>query len=368
MATVADVSEVFQELAPLHLAQEWDNVGLLVGDTAAPCKSILLTIDLTEPVLAEAVAAKCDMVMAYHPPLFKPISALRARSSETDAVIWRAVRNGVSIYSMHTALDAAEGGTNDVLAQMCGALDLEPFEYVDAPASECKVVVFVPVQNVDQVADAMSAAGAGRIGDYEKCSFRIPGSGTFQGSDTTKPTVGDAGQFETVEELRLEMVAPTSKLPEVVEAIRQSHPYEEPAFDIYPLRAKPVAGIGRIGRLAAPIALADLVKSLTKLVPTQLPAIVGEPAASIERVAVCVGAAGDLPLRLGLGPGDCVVTGEMRHHDALALERRRIGAIVLGHWASERPVLASLAERLAGRLDGVTIRVSRSDRDPLRKP
>ena len=360
-----EICRVLEDVAPLHLAQSWDNVGLLAGDEQAECKSISLAIDLTPAVLEEAIEHKHNLVLAYHPPLFKPISALRADSSGTDAVVWKAIRHNIAVYSMHTALDAADGGTNDVIAEICGTADRQPFEYADDNCRECKIVVFVPAESVDAVADAMAHAGAGIIGEYEKCSFRIPGTGTFRGSAQSSPTVGQAGQYETVDEIRLEMVAPSTKLPGVVQAIQQAHPYEEPAFDIYPLEPRPVRGIGRIGRLAGPTSLAELAALLRQRVPAQAVQIVGDPAAHIARVAVCVGAAGSLPYGLGLGAADCLITGEIRHHDALAIKRMGFHAIVLGHWASERPVLASLAETLRHRLADVSITISEADRDPF---
>ena len=360
-----EICRVLEGIAPLYLAQSWDNVGLLAGDPQAECTSISLAIDLTAAVLEEAIEHKHDLVLAYHPPLFKPISSLRANSSDTDAIIWKAIRSNIGVYSMHTALDAADGGTNDVLAEICGAADVQPFEYADDNRRECKIVVFVPAENVTAVADAMADAGAGAIGEYEKCSFRIPGTGTFRGSAQSSPTVGQAGQYETVDEIRLEMVAPSTKLPGVVQAIQQAHPYDEPAFDIYPLQPRPVRGIGRIGRLARPASLTKLAALLKQQVPAQAVQIVGDPAARIERVAVCVGAAGSLPFSLGLGVADCLITGEIRHHDALAIERMGFHAIALGHWASERPVLVSLAQTLRERLPGVPITVSEADRDPF---
>ncbi len=360
-----EICRVLEGIAPLHLAQSWDNVGLLAGDERAECTSISLAIDLTAVVLEEAIRGKHDLVLAYHPPLFKPISSLRADSSGTDAIIWRAIRNNIAIYSMHTALDAADGGTNDVLAKMCGAADVQPFEYADDNRRECKIVVFVPAENVDAMADAMADAGAGIIGEYEKCSFRIPGTGTFRGSAQSSPAAGQAGQYETVDEIRLEMIAPSAKLPGVVQAIQQAHPYEEPAFDIYPLEPRPVRGIGRIGGLAPPTSPAELAARLRQRVPAQAVQIVGDPSARIGRVAVCVGAAGSLPFGLGLGAADCLITGEIRHHDALAIDRMGFHAIALGHWASERPVLAKLAETLRERLPDMPITISEADRDPF---
>jgi len=360
-----EICRVLEGIAPLHLAQSWDHVGLLAGDPQAEHTSISLAIDLTAAVLDEAIEHKHDLVLAYHPPLFKPISSLRADSTGTDAIIWKAIRSNIAVYSMHTALDAADGGTNDVIAAMCGVTEMQPFEYADDNRRECKIVVFVPAESADALADAMADAGAGIIGEYEKCSFRIPGTGTFQGSAQSAPAVGRAGQYETVDEIRLEMVTPHAKLPGVVQAIQQAHGYDEPAFDIYPLAPRPVRGIGRIGRLAKQTSPAELAALLRQQVATQAVQIVGDPAARIGRVAVCVGAAGSLPFGLGLGAADCLITGEIRHHDALAIERMGFHAIALGHWVSERPVLAKLAETLRERLPDVPITVSEADRDPF---
>lgn len=353
-------------VAPLHLAQSWDNVGLLAGDEHADCRSILLTIDLTPAVLDEAVQSKVDLILTYHPPIFKPIASLRAHSSGTDALVWKAIRHNIAIYSPHTALDAADGGTNDVLAEACGAVDLRPIEFTDDNKHEYKLVVFVTPNDVDKVAEAISSAGAGVIGEYTRCSFRSPGTGTFLGSGKSSPSIGRPGSYETVEEIRLEMVVLRDSLAAVVQALRSSHPYEEPAFDIYPLQPRTVPGSGRIGALAAASTPAELLHRLRQTVPTTAPLLVGDSAATIDRVAVCAGAVGSLLAKLKLGPADCLVTGELRHHDALSIRRLGSHAIVLGHWASERPVLQRLAATLRQKLPDLRIAISQADADPFR--
>ncbi len=365
---ISAICQSINRLAPEHLAQDWDNVGLLIGDRRAQCARVMVCGDLTPAVLDEAIANDTHLILAYHPPLFRPISRLHADSTETDAIVWRAIANGIAVYATHTALDAADGGTNDVLAAMCGATDLEPFEYVDAPTRELKLVVFVPHEHVEQVADILSTAGAGVIGNYDRCSFRVPGSGTFRGSAESRPTVGSAEQLETVAEIRLEMLLPAACLPDVVAALRSVHPYEEPAFDIYPLKARPLAGIGRTGKLDPPSTTGHLAQHLAQQIPGAPVTIVGDKTAKITRVVICVGAAGSLVLGTGLGPNDCVLTGELRHHEALAIERCGASAVCLGHWSSEHPGVAHLAARLASDLKGVAVELSRCDREPFRTP
>jgi dinuclear metal center YbgI/SA1388 family protein len=363
---VSDVCSALEALAPLERARSWDNVGLLAGDPNATVRRVLLCIDLTADVLAEAIRAKVDLVVAYHPPIFRPISRLSAASRGTDAQVFGCVSAGIAIYSPHTALDCADGGTNDVLAGLCGAKDASPIEFVDDPGRhECKVVVFVPAEEVDTVAEAMFAAGAGRIGEYAKCSYRVGGQGTFLGSDATRPTIGQAGRFERVDEIRLETVVPRASVPAVVDALRQAHSYEEPAFDIYPLRAPPVRGAGRCGRLPRPIRLLGLARKLKRATQANCVQIVGDAEALVSRAICMVGAAGNDVFRAGLGPGDVVVTGEIRHHDALAILRCGAGAMALNHWTSERPALRCLGERLAARVPGLDVRLSKADREPF---
>lgn len=359
--TVRDVCAAMDEIAPPALAQGWDNVGLIAGDLDAKARRVLLAIDLTDAVVREALAKKADVIVAYHPPIFKPIANLRAPGTSMDALVFRCIRAGIAIYSPHTALDAATGGTNDVLLDLCGVSEAKPLEYAtSAVTTEFKLVVFVPGGDVEKVSQAMFAAGAGRIGDYTQCSFRIPGEGTFLGGESTKPTIGQRGKLETTDEFRLEVVVPAKRLPEVVAAMRATHSYEEPAFDLYPLANKPAAGIGRIGKLTQPTTLSKLARKLAAATRADAVQIVGRSAQKLTHVVTVAGAAGSLPFKVRLTPAHAIITGEIRHHDALTIHRIGCAAIALGHWASERPVLASVAKRLAERL-GIATRVSTAD-------
>ncbi|MEE9295939.1 MAG: Nif3-like dinuclear metal center hexameric protein [Phycisphaerae bacterium] len=363
---VADVCEALEALAPLRRAQKWDNVGLLAGDREAAVRRVLTCIDLTPAVVDEAVRERVQLVVAYHPPIFKPLSRLTMPSDDTGALVLRCIKAGIAIYSTHTALDAAEGGTNDRMAQLCGIKQTQPLEYVgNDRAGDCKVVVFVPEADVDTVAEAMFQAGAGCIGDYEKCSYRLAGTGTFRGTESTKPVIGEAGRYETVAEIRIESVTPQAQVPAVIEAIRRAHPYEEPAFDIYPLRPVPERGIGRYGDLPQPMTLAALARKLKNLTEATCVQMVGETDRRVTRAVICVGAAGSLPFAIPLGPGDVIITGEIRHHDALAILRRDCSAIALGHWASEHPVLEPFAKALNKRLARLDVLVSTADCEPF---
>jgi dinuclear metal center YbgI/SA1388 family protein len=359
-----------ERIAPTWAAAEWDNVGLLAGGEDWPLRRALLTIDLTPVVLEEAAGARCDAIVAYHPPIFRAVTRMIPSPRTQEGVAAAALANRIAVYSPHTALDAAPGGTNGTLAELCGLIDTAPFEAATPPRREAKLVTFVPPKSLEKVADALFAAGAGRIGDYERCSYRLDGVGTFFGADSTTPVVGRKGRLERVRETRLEVALPVSRIADVAAALKRAHPYEEPAFDIYPLATPPDArsGQGRVGRFAKPTTAAKLAARLRRLLKVRGVAIVGRVSAGVSRGIVCAGAAGSLPFEIAdrpCGPGDVVVTGEIRHHDALRYQRIGAAAVALGHWASERPVLAPLASRLRAALPGTSIIISRRDCDPF---
>lgn len=359
---VRDVMAAFEELAPLRYAESWDNVGLLVGDPSAPVTRVLVTVDYTPEVAEEAREAGAEMVVAYHPPLFAPVKRV-----PHDAPWAEAARRGVALYSMHTALDVARGGTNDVLAEACGVREeerrpLRPFAPKDA---EHKLVTFVPGGDVEKVAAALFDAGAGRIGAYTRCSFRTAGTGTFFGEEGASPVVGEAGRLETVEEIRLETVVPVGALEAVVRALRASHPYEEPAFDLVRLAAPPEGvGQGRVGPVE-PCPRRDLVARVKKELGLAHVLVAGPLDGEARRVAVAAGAAGEMiedAIRAG---ADVFVTGEVRHHDALAAARRGLAVVATLHSNSERRAVRALAARVGARLSGIEVRASARDADPF---
>jgi len=358
-----------ESIAPCSAAADWDNVGLLVGDPGWRLRRLLLTIDLTAAVLDEAIRAPADAILSYHPPIFRPGKRMIVDRGTAEGIAAEALSHRIAVYSPHTALDAAGDGTNDTLAGLAGLEGVEPFATSRSAMEQCKLVVFVPESHVDRVAEAAFAAGAGRIGAYERCSFRIGGQGSFFGTDATDPVVGRKGRLERVDEVRLEVVLRRSDLVRVSSAVRSAHPYEEPAYDVYALEPAALLGVGqgRVGRFRRSTRLAPLARLLKRRIGATVVSLIGRSTQTVRRGLVCVGAAGSLPFDLSdsPGPGDVIITGEIRHHDALRIQRCGAAAIALGHWASERPVLRPLAKRLSRALPGTTVSVSRADRDPF---
>jgi dinuclear metal center YbgI/SA1388 family protein len=357
---VADLVRAMEAIAPTHLAAPWDNVGLLVGDPDRDIAGVLLAIDCTRQVLDEAVRGGCSAIVAYHPPIFDAQKRFLAGS-----IAYEAARAQVAIYSPHTALDVADGGTNDVFADALGMTDRTPLRALESHDVEYKLVTFLPAEHMEAVGRAVFAAGAGRIGKYSSCSFRAPGTGTFFGEEGTSPTLGEAGRLEQAAELRLETVVPIARVDAVVRALRAAHPYEEPAFDLVRLAAAPArGGFGLVG----PVPRTTVRRLIERVKPalgvTQVLALSGLDR-EVHRAAVCAGSGGSLvPDAIDAG-AELLLTGELRHHDALRAVAAGMGVVCVLHSASERSVLVSLQRILAERLPGVQIERSTEDREPF---
>jgi len=361
VSSVRDLIRVVEELAPPAYAETWDNVGLIAGEASQPLSAVLLTIDLTAEVVREAEKAKCNAVLAYHPPIFVPQKRLAGGSP-----VWLAARAGLALYSVHTALDAAPGGTNDTLAELLELREARALRPSSGPERDCKLVVFVPRDAVARVSEALFAAGAGQIGHYEGCSFATPGLGTFRGDETTHPALGEPERRESVEELRLETILPTTKIDAALAALATTHPYETPAFDLVRLIPAPLGyGMGRIGALEHKLPLDELCARVKQRLGLAHLWIAGPRTHKISRVAVCAGAGGDLIGDALRARADAFVTGELRHHDALRAASHGLAVICTGHSNCERPALARLRERLQAALPHVEVLQSQVDRDPF---
>lgn len=372
---IEDLSQAMERIAPSRFAEEWDNVGLLLGSAERALDGpVLLAIDMTEAVVAEAVATSSAAIIAYHPPIFRPVKRLTSATGRERAIL-RAIGAGIAVYSPHTALDAAPGGMTDWLAD--GVLDRKGIVKADRRAlrprierefhQQVKIVTFVPEEKLDDVRAALATAGAGHIGNYELCSFSQHGTGTFRGDHTSNPAVGEAGRLERVHEVRVEMVCSEKALALAIATLREFHPYEEPAIDVYALVGKPQrrAGVGRRLVLDQPAGLDKLAERIkTHLgIPTLKVAAANDR--PITYVGIVPGAGAEVaPLALAEGC-QVFVTGEMKHHEVLPMLDAGMSVILAGHTNTERGYLPRLAERLAVELPGGTFIVSEADRSPF---
>jgi dinuclear metal center YbgI/SA1388 family protein len=364
---VKDIAATIQAIVPLELAQQWDNVGFLIGDFEREAKNILLTIDVTEDVVAEAKKLKTDLIVSYHPVIWDGLKRITAHGP--SRTVYDLIQNGITVFSIHTALDSAIGGVNDGLAKIIGIENAKPIgDYVEYPASEnYKLIVFVPVESVGSVSTAVFAAGAGSVGNYSNCSFQTEGTGTFLPLQGAQPAIGEKGKLEKVPEVRFETIVPEENLDKVVAAMKKAHPYETPAFDIFRLNSSASRfGLGRIGKLNQPLFVKQIISRIKKHTGAKAFGVVGNEKRLLKTAAVCAGSCGKIVNQVIAAKADLYVTGELKHHHALAAQEAGVTCICLSHTVSERFFLKKLARQLQSRLEQVIIKISKKDADPFR--
>jgi dinuclear metal center YbgI/SA1388 family protein len=353
-------------MAPLKLAQGWDNVGFLVGNPKRDIKKILVTIDTTNAVVDEAIRFGADLILAYHPIIWDGLK--RVTADGATAPIYKLIQKNIGVYCIHTALDTAAGGVNDALAEILNLADAKPLgDFVEDPAGpQYKVITFVPAANVNKVADALYAAGAGAIGNYSHCGFMTSGVGTFLPLEGARPAIGKKGRFERVAEVRLETVVPAGKVQQVIAALRKNHPYETPAFEVfrhYDVEGK--LGLGRFGKLAKPMTMEQILRRIKSVTGAKAAGVIGPQKRVVKTAAVCAGACSKLIFDVINKDCDLYLTGELKHHQALAAAEAGLTCICLSHTVSERFALKKLVKTLKNRLKTVTIRQSTQDKDPF---
>jgi dinuclear metal center YbgI/SA1388 family protein len=363
---VKEITEKINEMIPLKLALDWDNVGLLIGDLKRRVKKIILTIDGTGEVVAEAKRQKIDLIVSYHPVIWDGLKKITANGPE--AVVYDLIKSDISVFSIHTALDIVSGGVNDALAEMIGIVDGKPIgDFVDKPEpNDYKLVVYVPVGSVQKVANAVFAAGAGWIGNYSHCSFNTQGTGTFLPLEGAKPYIGKKGTVEKVSEIRFETIVPAERLDSVVAAMKKVHPYEEPAFDVFKLyNDRRIFGLGRIGKLQKPLKVSEIITKVKKATGAKAVGIIGSDKKIIKTAAVCAGYCGKIINQIIAQKAELYLTGELKHHQALAASEAGLTCLCLSHSVSERFILKKLAKQLKKALTDVTITISKKDADPF---
>ena len=346
--------EAVERIAPLPLAEEWDNCGLQVGDPAAQADRVLVALTPMPEVFEEAEEKGADFLLFHHPLIFGPLKSI-VTSSYPGGLLARAIRNGLAVYAAHTSFDAAPAGVSIALARALGLRG--PLRVLSPRGALRKLVVFVPEENAGAVAKALAEAGAGVIGDYTECTFRTQGTGTFRGGDDANPYLGEKGRLEKVQEMRLETVVPAHAAGRAIDAATAAHPYEEVALDVYPVEGSPAGcGYGRLATLPERLTPEELREHASASLgfPSRLAA---DPGRRIETVAVVGGSGGSFIPEAAASGAHAYVTGDVDYHDALLAESLGLTVIDAGHAATELPSLEPLARRLAGLVD-VPVEVS----------
>ncbi len=366
----ADLITFLETEIPPGLSESWDNCGLQVGSRRYPLQGVLCCLDITAEVIDEALECGANFIFSHHPLLFKPLARIDLDVFPGN-LISRAVAAGITLFSAHTNLDSVTGGVNDHLAQLLGIKNCLPLlPYV---GKNCKLVTFVPVAVADRVAEALFAAGAGKIGNapYRDCSFRTLGTGTFYPEKGSRPQIGEIGKINFVDEIRLETIVLESTLPSVLMALRKAHPYEVPAYDIYPVSLSDSScGAGRVGVLDKPIAIKDFALFVKEKLRGSAVRLIGENLKErVQKIALCGGSGFSLYDAARISGADLFITGDLKYHDARAvLESEQIPVLDAGHFLTERPVLEACAawcrELIAAADADVKVTISTVEQEP----
>lgn len=351
------IKEIFQHIenwAPKGVAWEKDNPGLQVGAPEIKVRNILICLDLTREIVHEAITKKCNLIISHHPLLFRPIKKIQTSDDPASQLIELLLKNKITLYSAHTNLDFTKNGVSFELAKK---LKLKNIRFLKkASDTQFKIVVFVPRSHVTQVSEALFSAGAGVIGEYSKCSYKLDGIGTFLGSNLSNPAVGQKGRIEEVLEIRLEVIADKWNIEEIIKRMKAAHPYEEPAYDIYPLaNTSSNFGFGAIGEYDEPIKKDLFLRNVCRILKTPALKHSETNKGTIKKVAVCGGSGSELLHEAIRSGADAFITADIKYHTYFDANDKML-LIDGGHFETETVIL----ERLKKYIEEFTFSGSKS--------
>lgn len=340
--------QYMEQLAPKHIAMEGDKIGLQLGSLQKDIQGVLVALDVNEDVIDEAIKLGTNLIVAHHAIIYRPLANLQS-DTPMGKVYEKLIKNDIAVYIAHTNLDVADGGMNDWMAEALGIDSGASLEDVHMD-SLYKLVVFVPKDHHERVLEAMLGAGAGHIGNYSHCSFNLEGIGTFKPGEGTDPFIGTQGKLEKVEEIRIETVVPHSLRSKVIQAMLKQHPYEEVAYDLYPMDLKGrTFGLGRVGKLKDPVTLGDFVERVKEKLQVPMVRVVGDLSKPIKKAAVLGGSGARYWKNAQFRGADVLVTGDVDYHTAQDAWMAGIAIIDPGHNAEKimKPKVAAwLKEKL----------------------
>ncbi len=359
---VKDITDHLESIAPRAYQESYDNTGLLTGNFSDAVTGVLVTLDCTEEVVQEAIDRGCNLVVAHHPILFKGLKKLTG-SNYIERTILKAVRHNIAIYAIHTNLDNVFIGVNRKIAEKIGLENLRVL--VPKPQTLMKLVAFIPQESLDKAVNALHRAGAGQIGNYENCSFSVEGTGTFRPREAAKPAIGTAGKQEFVVEMRVELIFPSFLKNKIIEALKQSHPYEEVAYYLTALENdNQEVGAGMVGELPNGLEPLEFLQRLKERMELRVVRHTRLLNRSIKKVALC-GGSGSFLLSQAIQSGaDAYVSSDFKYHEFFDAENRIIIADI-GHYESEVFTKELIQEVLIKKFPNFAINFSSTVTNPI---
>ncbi|RMG57838.1 MAG: Nif3-like dinuclear metal center hexameric protein [Deltaproteobacteria bacterium] len=361
---VKDLLSFFDEVFPFDLAADWDNVGLLVGREKKEVSSILVTLDVVPETVEEARSLGVDLIVSHHPLFVEPQKKISDANPKTE-VLLNLASDGIALISLHTNADLSPRGVSFWLAQELGAQEVAPLKETSFE-KEFKVVVFTPQDAVPDVLKAAFDAGAGWIGNYSRCSFRAPGTGTFFPEEGANPRVGERGIYQEVAEDRVEVVVPEKNLSAVLASISSAHPYETPAVDVYPLRGKAARGwLGVLFEVDPPASFSSYLGFIQERLSPGILRYAGDPGRVIRKVALLGGSGGSFVDEVARSDADLYVSGDLKYHQVQLLVEAGKCVADVGHYDSEKFFVPRVGQMIGERFPRVTVHFSRRRTDPF---
>lgn len=359
---IKDITNHLEQLAPPVYQESYDNSGLLVGNPDREVSGVLISLDVTEAVIDEAITAGHNLIVAHHPLIFKGLKSLTGKHWVERCVI-KAIQHDIAIYAIHTNLDNVHLGVNRKIADKLGLTSTR----ILSPKSDnlSKLVTFVPHEATDQVLKALYKAGAGQIGDYDHCSYQIDGMGTFRPGEGTNPHIGTQHQDETVQEKRIEVLFPTHISGQIMNALRTAHPYEEVAHYLTALQnTNQEIGSGMVGELKHPVPARDFLLGLKESMQTGMIRHTEVHKETVSRIAVCGGAGSFLLNKAIRARADVFITGDFKYHDFFEADQKIIIADI-GHYESEQFTKDLLYDRLREKFTNIALRLTEVETNPI---
>lgn len=339
------VVNIMETIAPSYLAENWDNVGIHIGEYNKSIHKILVCLEVTETIIDEAICKKIDMIICHHPLIFKAIKNVKT-DNPIGKMIYRLIKNNIALYCAHTNLDIVHGGTNDVLTKRLNITETRPLIKINKE-KYFKFVVYVPKTHVENVRGAICDGGAGYVGNYSHCTFQTEGIGTFKPLEGTNPFIGSIGNVEKVEEQKLETIVAKGNLKQVIKNVLEAHPYEEVAYDIIPLNNYiKKYGLGRVGKLVEPMNLSIFCEEIKSKLGIKSIRLIGNLDKVIQHVGVCTGSGAEFIYDAYKAGCDCYITGDVKYHDAQYALSLGMAVIDAGHFETEHLVCEPLVEDL----------------------
>ena len=363
---IKDVIDYMEIIAPKTYAMEWDQVGLQIGSPKKAVERIMITLEINLDVLKEATNKGVDMIISHHPLIFKPLDRIDFEDPK-GAMIQKIIQEDLHVYVSHTNMDVAPVGLNHYIAEKIGLNKIEVLSSLDVKPYY-KFIVYVPETHREVLIEAINKGGGGHIGNYSHCTFRTAGIGTFMPEEGADPFLGKKNELEETEESKIETIVERKDIPKLLKEIQQAHPYEEVAYDLYPLEI-PLknVGLGRIGELSGTRSMESFIQDLKKSLQLNEVRYVGDLHREIFKVAILNGSGGDFIQQAKKAGADCFITGDVKYHEAQDAMDEEMAILDIGHYESEIIFPEFIKRQLENRFGGeLEIHVAENLKNPFR--